>query len=110
MKAVIGLVGILLILFGLTWIIQGNDFFIYKVFAPAEEQVRYNVFNNSLAYDYSVALDLQQLQKEYLGATPEQKKVLITLIVYRIGAYDVTKLPPNLQTFINEIKSKGNLK
>lgn len=40
MKTVAVILGVLLVILGLTWLFQGNDFFMYKVFAPRQEAVR----------------------------------------------------------------------
>lgn len=40
---VVGFVG----LFGLTWLVQGNDFFLYKTFAPKYADVQREVFEQT---------------------------------------------------------------
>ena len=65
MKAshVIGLIiAFFVLMFGLTWAVQGNDFFMYKVFAPKYEQVRRTTFEQSKAYNQGMVQELQNMQ------------------------------------------------
>lgn len=103
-------VGFFLLLFGISWIAEGNDFFLYKYFAPKEEAVRRQVFEQSKAYNDGMAQELDNMRFEYLKATPEQQTALASVILHRAASYDVSKLPPDLQSFIEKLRQKEDLK
>lgn len=97
----LGLSGLL----GLTWIVQGNDFFLTKVFAPKYEQVRRETFEQSTAYNQGLAQELQAMQFEWAKAKDAQTKdALASVILRRTAAYDVTKLPVDLKVFVLQLR------
>ncbi|TRZ51549.1 hypothetical protein D4R99_04245 [bacterium] len=105
MKAtILSLFTALTIVFGLAWVIQGNDFFMYKVFAPKYEQVRRETFEQSKAYNQGMIQELQNMQFQYLQANPEQQQALAFIILHRVADFDVNKLPADLRGFIEQLK------
>jgi len=88
-----------------TWWIQGNDFFLTKVFAPQYEKVRRETFEESKAYNQGMVQELQNMQFEYVKAAPAQQDALASIILHRAADYDVSKLPPDLRTFITGLKN-----
>lgn len=103
-KIVIGIVLLLGVLFGVGWAVEGNSFFMYKFFAPKEEAVRRETFEQSKSYNDGMAQELASMQLDYAKASPEQKAALRSVIVHRYAGYDTGKLPPDLQAFIATIK------
>lgn len=89
---------------GLMWAVQGNDFFLAKVFAPREEALRRQTFEESKAYNEGTAQELRRMQLEYIKAKPEQKSALASVILHQTAGYDTTRLPPDLQVFLAEVK------
>ena len=103
------MVGVLVVLLGLTWIFQGNDFFLYKVFAPQYEKVRRETFEQSKAYNQGMIQELQNMQFEYIKADQEHKKALASIILHRAADYDENKLPPDLRDFIQQLKREREM-
>jgi hypothetical protein len=101
----LGIAAVLAIL-ALTWVFQGNSFFLYKYFAPKQEQVRREVFEQSKAYNQGMVQELQNMQFEYVKAAPEQKAALASIILHRAADYDDNQLPSDLRIFINELRNK----
>lgn len=97
---------VLVVLMGLGWIVQGNDFFMYKFFAPKQEQVRHDVFKNSQAYTDGMVQELQQYMLEYHKAGPEHKAALRTVIVRQSTKVDEKYLPSDLVAFIRQMKAE----
>ncbi len=100
---------VLLAIFGslaLSWLVQGNDFFMYKFFAPKREEVRREVFEQTKSYNQGYIQELQAMQFEYIKATPEQKSALASIILHRAADYDESKLPADLRSFINGLKNE----
>ncbi len=104
MRAVSIVVGAILAVFALVWIGQGNDFFLYKVFAPAYEQVRRETFEQTKSYNQGMIQELQNMQFEYAKAAPEQKDALASIILHRAADYDMDKLPPDLRQFVQQLR------
>jgi hypothetical protein len=109
MKEVMGFLALCLlgltVLFGLGWLVQGNQFFMYKFFAPKQEAVRREVFEQSKAYNQGMQQELENMRFEYVKAAPDQQKMLASLILHRAADYDLAKMQPDMQTFIMSLKS-----
>ena len=107
MRYTIGwIVGVLVIGFGLTWLVQGNDFFLAKVFAPKEEALRRKTFEESKAYNDGIAQDLTNFQVSYATANPEQKKAIASIVMGRFANYDLTKLQSAQRDFVESCRQE----
>lgn len=94
----------LIAMFGLTWAVQGNDFFLYKVFAPKYEQVRRVTFEQSKAYRQGMVQELQNMQFQYEQADEDHKAALASIILHRAADFPEDDMPRDLRNFINELK------
>lgn len=97
---------VLVVTVAIGWFVQGNDFFMYKIFAPKYEQVRRDTFEKSKAYNQGMIQELQNMQFEYLKADKEHQAALADIILHRAADYDENKLPSDLRSFIQNLKSK----
>lgn len=100
----------LVALLGAVWAIQGNHFFMYKLFAPQYEQVRREVFEQSKAYNQGMIQELQNMQFQWLQASPEHRAALTDIILHRAADFDQTKLSNELKQFISGLRSSLNHK
>ena len=83
----------LIALLGLGWVIQGNDFFLYAVFAPKYEQVRRNTFEQSRAFNEGMAQELQRMWLDYQhAADPSEKSAIRSLVTHRVAGYDIENI------------------
>ena len=89
---------------GLPWLFQGNDFYLYKYFAPKYEDVRRETFEHSKAFNQGMVQELQNMQFEYIKDDPEHKSALASIILHRAADYDESKLPVDLREFIQGLK------
>jgi hypothetical protein len=90
----------------LVWIVQGNNFFLYKVLAPRYEQARNETFKNSQSYNDGMAGELAQLQLDYVRAkSQEERDAIATLVLQRVASYDTSRLSSDLQEFVRQIKA-----
>ena len=96
-------------LLGLTWVFTGNDFFLYRFFAPKEEAVRRQVFEQSKAYNQGMVQELQNMEFEYVKSGPNEKAALASIILHRAADYDEDKLPPDLRAFIDGLRHNQEL-
>lgn len=109
MRAFLGAVGVifgvLLLVLALGWVVQGNDFFLYRTFAPKYEQTRREVYEQTPSYRHGMVQELQNMQFEYEKAAPEHKAALRKIILRRAADYpDQESLPPDLYGFIQRLK------
>jgi hypothetical protein len=96
----------LLAIFAIAWAVQGNEFFMYKVFAPAQEQVRHDVFKKSQAYTDGMVRDLRRYKMEYDKADPGHKAALKQIIITESDKVDAQYLPSDLIIFIDRLKNE----
>lgn len=106
MKIVLSIIGVILAIIALGWLAQGNDFFLYKVFAPKYEQVRRETFEQTKSYNQGMIQELQNMQFEYLRADTNQQDAMASIILHRAADYPADKLPPDLYAFIQQLKNK----
>ena len=91
---------------GLAWIVQGNDFFMYRYFAPKQEQVRREVFEQSKAYNDGMIQELRTMQLDYIKGTKEQKDGMRSVILHKISGYPEDNLPSDLKQFVHELEMR----
>jgi hypothetical protein len=97
-------VGIVIVILGIGWIAEGNQFFLAKVFAPKEEALRRRTFEESLAYNDGMKKDLLDAQIDYAKGSPEQKKAIGSVILQRFAAYDLSKLSQDQRDFLDTVR------
>jgi len=88
------------------WIVQGNDFFLYKVFAPRQEQVRRETFEKSKAFNQGMIQELQNMQFQYVQSDADHKAALADIILHRAADFDLNQpqVPADLRSFIEQLK------
>lgn len=96
-------VGILVLM----WVFMGNNFFLYKVFAPMFEQTRREVFENTKSYQQGMVQDLSRIREEYIQAQPDNKPMLAQVYLFRLSDFDRSKLPPQLRLFTSQLERGG---
>lgn len=107
MKTVLLVIGLVIALLSSVWIIQGNNFFLFKVFAPLYEQTRRETFEQSKAYRQGMIQELQNMQFEYVQATPEQKVALRSIILHRVADFPEEDVPYDLRVFIDQLRREN---
>ena len=113
MKRAVGVTLLVVVLLsGLGWLVQGNNFFLYKVFAPKYEQVRRDTFEQSKAYNQGMIQELQNMQFEYVKATPDQQAALASIILHRAADFDLEQpeVPPDLRRFIQQLRREKGVR
>lgn len=106
-KIVVGLLVFVLLValtLGLGWLAKGSEFFMFKYFAPKEESVRREVFEQSKAYNQGTIQELQNMQFEWIKADTKHKEALASIILHRAADYDLNKMPVDLRNFIQQLK------
>ena len=105
-----GFVGVVAVV-AITWAAQGNDFFLYKTFAPKYEQVRRETFEQSKAYNQGMVQELQNMQMQYVQADDAHKAALADIILHRAADYDMndSRVPSDLRRFVADLKRDRGL-
>ncbi|MFA4826590.1 MAG: hypothetical protein WC593_15685 [Methanoregula sp.] len=106
MKTFSAIIGSLIAVIALVWLFQGNDFFMYKFWAPKYEEARREVFENTPSYKWGMIQELQNMQFKYEQATPDQKDALAAIILRRANQYGEDRLPVDLRAFVTQLKSQ----
>lgn len=108
MKQIIaGVVLFIVAILALAWIVQGNDFFMYKYFAPKYEQTRRQVFEQTRSFNQGMVQELENMQLEYLKTTDlNAKAAMASIILHRASGYNLNDpiVPGDLRDFIQKLK------
>jgi len=99
-------IGVLILvgMLALIWVVRGNDFFLYRTFAPKYEQVRRDTFEQSKAYRQGMVQELQNMQFEYAKAAPAQRDALASVILHRAADVDEGVMPADLRSFVAQLR------
>lgn len=111
-KGALALVLGLVLIFALAWIVQGNNFFMYKVFAPAQAKVERQVFEQTPSYVKGMVQDLEKAQADYvMQKDPEAKAALASIILHRASGFNLEDpdVPASLRAFISQLKRERGL-
>lgn len=90
---------VLVLLLGVIWIVQGNDFFMYKVFAPKYEKARREVFVNTPSYIAGKQQYLARLHFEWLNSDAGHREAICALARSEAATLDPQYLPNDLKTW-----------
>lgn len=104
MKSVFGVVGIVVGVLLLMWAVVGNEFFLYRYFAPKFEEVRRETFEETKSYRQGMVQELQNMQFEYERSTPEQKVALRSIVLHRAADVPDDALTSDLRKWLSELR------
>ena len=93
----------------LGWFFQGNDFFMYKFFAPRQAAVERKVFENTPSFNKGQIQELENMQFKYIEEKdPNAKAALASIILHRASGYnlDDPDVSQDLRSFIQGLKNK----
>lgn len=91
----------------LPWVFMGNDYFLYKFFAPKKAAVEREVFTNTQSYNQGMIQELQNMQFEYAKVTDKEAKAAMRgVILHRAADFPVDRMPADLNMFISKLKSE----
>ena len=91
---------------GLIWLVQGNQFFLYRTFAPKYEQVRRETFEQSKAHRQGMIQELQNMAFQYAATDADHRAALGDLILHRSADVDPDAIPPELARFIGDLRKE----
>jgi hypothetical protein len=97
---------LLLLLFSGYWIIEGNDFFMYKFFAPKYANMQREVFENTKSYKQGTIQDLENERIQYYKSDNDHKDALSSIILHQIADFPEKDLPYDLIEFKKELNNR----
>lgn len=96
---------LLVLLFGLGLGARYVGLQVERWFAPREENVRREVFEETKSYNEGMEQQLVKYRLEYARATEESERAAIAAAVrHAYGDYDETRLAPELREFVSQCK------
>lgn len=95
---------VIIAILSLGWVLAGNDLAMRKVFAPAHEQVRREVFEESKAYRDGMVQELRAMQFEYMKADEAHRAGMANVIRHRVAGFPEDALPSDLRSFIGSLQ------
>lgn len=84
----------------LGWAFTANYTVMTSVFAPKQEQIRRETFEQSKAYRQGMIQELQNMQFQYIQADDQHKKGLAAIIKHRAADVPSDVLPNDLREFV----------
>lgn len=108
-KAALMLVACAALIFGVTYGCAEIDLAWESHFAPRQEQVRREVFEQTKSYRQGIEQELQQEQLDYARGTAEQKAAIASVVLHQTAGVNVSSLSPASQSFINQIKNSQGI-
>ena len=100
------ILGFLVLTLGFGWLSAGNDFAMFKYFAPRQEAVRRQVFEQTKSYNQGMIQELQNMQFEYVQADKGHQDALRSIILHRAADFDESRLPADLRDFIKDLRAQ----
>jgi hypothetical protein len=98
---------VIVIALGATWLLQGNNFFLYKFFAPKYEQVRRQVFEQTKSYNQGMVQELENMEFKYAETKDaEAKAALASVILHRAADCPEESMPPDLRSFVHKLRAE----
>jgi hypothetical protein len=109
MKVVGTIVALIVSFLAILWVIQGNEFFMYRYFAPRYEIVKRDVFENTPSYKWGMTQELQNMQFKYEQATKDEKDALRPIILRRMYQFGDEKLTSDLLAFKQQLENERRI-
>lgn len=107
MKNVLIVLAIIIGLFGLTFLANEYEIFGIKFWGVRKENAKREVFEQTQSYVEGKRQELTKYRLEYQRTKdPVEKEAIRQTVVTSFANLDYTKLPPDLQSFLNDLKYK----
>lgn len=103
MKPILAIVGGVVGIGAFVWGVAYHDLLFTAFFAPKYENVRRNTFEQSKSFRTGAIQELQNMQFEYIKASPEHKAALADIIRHRAAEVPADAMPTDLQNFISNL-------
>ena len=96
---------VVVVMGGLAWLVQGNNFFLAQYFWPKMEAVRRDTVIESQAYSEATTRRLYDLRRQYTQAKSDDERAAIKgMALHEVNAFDHRRLPAELQLFVSQLQ------
>ena len=89
---------IIFISMALDWFAMGNNFFLYKFFAPKQEAVRRQVYEQTKSYRQGSVQRLNTLCTQFNDADNDHKPMINSVIAQEFAEWNADDVPGYLQS------------
>jgi len=103
MKPILSISAGILGLIALGWGLTYQELLFSSFFGPKFENVRRKTFEQSKSFRTGAVQELQNMQFEYIKASPEHKAALADVIRHRAAEVPADAIPSDLQSFISNL-------
>lgn len=109
MKEVIGILAAIVLVFavfiGVGWLAQGNDFFMFKFWAPKYEQVRRETYEQTKSYRQGSVQRLGTLCTQVDQADDAHKGMLNQVIEHEFVEWNSADIPAHLRSCLDTARA-----
>ena len=106
MGAIFTSVLVFAVLLGVTWIGQGNNFFLYQYFAPKYEQVRRETYEQTKSYRQGSVQRLSTLCTQVAETDDNHKPMINDIISHEFAEWDSQDVPQYLRPCLASARSR----
>jgi hypothetical protein len=92
-------------LLALSWVTQGNDWFMYKFWAPKYEDVRRETYEHTKSYRQGSAQRLGTLCTQVAAADDGHKSMLNDVISHEFVEWNMDDVPEHLQACLRSARA-----
>jgi hypothetical protein len=105
MNIIWGIVIFLIVSVCIDWFVQGSNFFMYKFFAPKQEAVRREVYEQTKSYKQGSIQRLGTLCSQIATADSAHAPMLNDIITQEFVEWDTTAVPQHLRKCLNTARA-----
>jgi hypothetical protein len=106
-KVVLVIMGICIAFIAFGWLVQGNNFFMYKFFAPKQEQVRREVYEQTYSYKQGSVQRLNSLCMQINAADDTGKDMLYQVVNQEFASWNSDDVPDYLRSCLATARAKA---
>ncbi len=97
---------VLVVIFSLDWIVMGHNFFLYKFFAPRQEAVRREVYENTKSYHQGNIQRLNSLCTEVTKTDDDHKALINDTINHEFAEWNMNDVPDYLHSCLINARNR----
>jgi hypothetical protein len=105
-QILLGFVLLLVVCLALDWIFAGENFVLYRFFAPREEAVRRQVYEQTKSFQDGSKRRLGDLCSQEEKADEGHKPMINDIIVHEFASWDLEQIPDYLRSCVATARSK----
>lgn len=105
MKQVAAVFAVLIGILALSWILQGNDWFMYKFWAPKYEAVRRETYEQTKSYRQGSVQRLNTLCTQIDAADDDHKSMLRDVVAHEFAEWDSADVPAYLRACLEQARA-----